>query len=93
MFRAVLALPDDEGRGVLSPVPGFVLKEIVLAREAEGEFVVLALTVANREAVRHCLMTVEMNGGKSEKVGGHPEVSPMETSAMASSLGAKISIE
>ena len=89
----MLALPDDEGRGVLSPVPEFVLREIVLAREAEGEFVVAVLTIAYREAVRHCLMTVGMNGGKSEKVGGHPEVSPIETSAMASSLSAKTSIE
>jgi hypothetical protein len=71
-FRAVLVLPEDEGRGVLSPV----LNGIVRGGRV---LLVSVLTIAYREDVKRRLITVGMNGGKKEDVGGHPEVSSIWT--------------
>lgn len=82
----MLALPDDEGRGMLSPV--FVTAAVLAVKgtvceTGTGGGFGSARTIEYRDEARRCLMIVGMNGGRSEKLpGGHPEVSSIGTSGM-----------
>lgn len=67
-FRAVLVLPEEEGRGVLFPVLNGVVRD-------DRALLVSVLTIGYREDVKRRLITVGMNGGKRENGGGHSEVS------------------
>ncbi len=77
-FRPVLVLPEEEGRGVVSPVLNGIVRD-------GRALLVSVLTIAYREDVKRRLIMVGMNGGKRENVGEHSEVSPTWTDSAINS--------